>query len=263
MKQYMTTSRIKSVLTALVVALCISTDAQAQSILETTTFEAPQKLVRPKSEWVNIRTRPSTSAPKAKDKWGYEEGASKHKLLPVEEENAGWYRIGTGRWISKQVAKPVQPRPITDDMMNRFFGWSQGYDEWGEWTISPVGKLGFYVYMTDNELRLGKMVGDVLVFKYCVNLGGIIISDAPEDVNKFNLEADAYDGEVRYTITVGHNFTREMKHAQLTDRFINLQLFNDRVLERLFKDKIEKEETDYMYITSDLLSGEYENYELG
>ena len=85
----------------------------------------------------------------------------------------------------------------------------------------------------------------------------------PEEAKKFNIEVNSYDGELRCTFTVGMNYTREMKHAQLTDRFINLQLFNDKVLERLFKDKIEKNETDYLYITSDLLSGEYENYELG
>lgn len=64
----MNTSCIKSVLTAIAVALSIST--QAQSVLETATFEAPEKLVRPTGEWVNVRTRPTTSAPKAKGPMG-------------------------------------------------------------------------------------------------------------------------------------------------------------------------------------------------
>lgn len=256
----MKTARISSTLIALFFFMI---GVQAQSILETTVFEAPKKLVCPTSEWVNIRARPSTSAPKAKNKWGYEMGADNHTLLAVEEENQGWYRIGKDQWISKSVAKPVQPKPITDKMMNRFFGWSAGYDDWGEWTVSPAGKMGYYLYMSGNSLRLGKMVGNVLVFKYCLSIDNVYISENPEEAKKFNIEVNSYDGELRCTFTVGMNYTREMKHAQLTDRFINLQLFNDKVLERLFKDKIEKNETDYLYITSDLLSGEYENYELG
>lgn len=256
-------TRIMRFLLALMALSFTSLGLQAQSILETTTFEAPKKLIRPTGEWVNVRTRPSTSAPKVKDQWGDDMGVSKHELFAVEQENAGWFCIGKDRWISKQVAKAVQPKPITDDMMNRFFGWSQGYDDWSEWTISPVGKLGYYIYMCGTSLRLGKMVDNVLVFKYTINLHNVYISDKPEDAKKFNIETNSYDGDVLLTLTVGLNFSREMKHAQLTDRFINLQLFNDRVIERLFKYKIEKNEIDYMYITSDLLSGEYENYELG
>ena len=239
--------KTKSISITLMALFFFMLGVQAQSILETTVFEAPKKLVCPTSEWVNIRARPSTSAPKAKNKWGYEMGADNHTLLAVEEENQGWYRIGKDQWISKSVAKPVQPKPITDKMMNRFFGWSAGYDDWGEWTLIEESE----------KMRIGYSDDDIDA------IDNVYISEKPEEAKKFNIEVNSYDGELRCTFTVGMNYTREMKHAQLTDRFINLQLFNDKVLERLFKDKIEKNETDYLYITSDLLSGEYENYELG
>lgn len=254
---------LSTVVMAIAAMFCLNANGQTESVLDNLTFEAPAKLIRPKGEWINVRTQPSLSAAKAKDKWGYEKGVTKHEILGVEQENAGWYRIGKDQWISKTVSTPVQPRPITEGMMNRFFGWSQGYDDWSEWTISPVGNKGFYIYMCGTSLRLGKMVGNVLVFKYTLELQNIVISEQPADAKKFNIETDTYDGEVRYTLVVGTNYTREMRHAQLTDRFINLQLFNDKVIERLFKEKIEKNQVDYMYITSDLLSGEYENYELG
>lgn len=247
---------------AIAAMFSLNANAQTQSVLDALTFEAPAKLIRPKGEWVNIRTRPSTSAPKVKDQWGSPTGVTKHQILGVEQENAAWYRIGKDQWISKSVAKLVQPRPITEKMMNRFFGWSQGYDSWAEWTISPAGKKGFYIYMDGNTLRLGKMVDNVLVFKYTIQVR-ITIDERPENAKKFEIETTTYDGVPVYDLIVGTKFTREMQHAQLTDRFVNLQMFTDKVIERLFKDAIEKNEVDYRYITSDLLGGEYEKYELG
>ena len=150
-----------------------SSSSSTPSLLSNLTFEAPKKIIRPTGEWVNIRTAPSTSAPKARiPGTDFTKGASKYDLLPVEDENAGWYRIGRNEWISKQVTRPALCKPITDAMLNRFFGYSEGYDYWAEWIITPVANSDFYLMYLEAPmtLYLGKLVGNVFVFKYSVIL---------------------------------------------------------------------------------------------
>ena len=198
--------------------LCQVTTVNAQSVLEKATFEAPKKIVRPTGNWVNLRTSPSTRAAKVKDDWGGNAGVSKHQVFDIISENNGWYQIAKGQWISKTVCKPAKCGPITDKMMNRFFGWSEGYDSYAEWTISPVGKQGFYLYFTQSDglpmLRLGKKVGNVLVFKYTIVLQNIYISEDSKDAKKFELQQATYDGDERFTLTVGSNFVRPMKQTE-------------------------------------------------
>lgn len=160
-------------LAALMMLTAICTSGNAQSLLENLIFEAPKQLVRPTGMATNVRTKPSKSAPKVK--WPgspWDLTVSKNEVYNAQSENAAWYNIGIG-WISKSAARKVTSAPITDKMLNRFYGWSDGYDLWQEYLVSKTkSKYDLMVYYTQsdrqNRLYLGKQVGNVLVFKYSV-----------------------------------------------------------------------------------------------
>lgn len=258
---------IKQTIMASMFLLGIVGNTHAQSVLEKAKFEATTKLIRPKGEWVVLRSKPAANAPAAKDAFGYDVGADKHTLLNAIQETATWYKVGNNRWISKRDATAVISAPLADNIFNRFFGCCESYDYWREWTVSPVGDKGFYLCLQQGDnvckLRLGKKIGNVLVFKYSINLRQIIYSEKPEDVNKFKREFQSVDGEIQVDLTIGSKFYREMKHGQCTDKFLNLERFNDRVIEYIFKEAIEKDITDYLYLNSTMFGTKYANYELG
>lgn len=242
-----------------------SSSSSTPSLLSNLTFEAPKKIIRPTGEWVNIRTAPSTSAPKARiPGTDFTKGASKYDLLPVEDENAGWYRIGRNEWISKQVTRPALCKPITDAMLNRFFGYSESYDDWAEWMITPVAKSDFYLMYAEAPmtLYLGKLVGNVFVFKYGVILD-VAKYEEPAESDRCKISKDLSDELPHISMEVGSKYLVKMKHGATYVSTLNFRLFDLKFVEYLFKEVIERNSINMQYMTSDLLGGEFANYELG
>lgn len=257
---------LKIALAALMVlsAGCVS----AQVALESLTFEAPAKLIRPTGTAVNVRQRPSTSAPKAKNSAGWDLQVSHHRVYGVLDEQPSWWHIADG-YVSKTVAKQTVNKPITDQMLNRFYGWCEGYDSADEWLVArTASKNDLVVCFTEGEgwptLWLGKQVGDVFVFKY--NIICSVTVDDSKDPNFIDLKSQPRDDFMLHEITVGPGLAREVVWGDMgTKKVPDFGRFNDKVLLRLFQEAIKSwtEQDGYRYINSDMLSDEYAHYELG
>lgn len=240
---------------------------QAQSVLDDLTFEAPTKFVRPTGNKVNVRTTPATSGQKAGS-------ALRTMVYPVLEEKAQWYRIGgndemffadecNNGWVSKTVAKEEAAKPITPDMLNRYFGWCESYDWANEWMVStPVGNHDLTLMITPFALYLGKRVGEVFVFKYRVPFNVIIRTDLEPKTRQLNKES--VNGEVQYNLTVGQNYLTNTVHGETGAwEGINLTTFGDKLIEAIFGDVIRANKVEYVYVTASHLSGAYANYVMG
>ena len=242
--------------------------AQSQDVLSELTFEKPEKIIRPTGTNVNIREEPSAKAPKAKDENGWDK-ASKHQLYAVNTELPAWWNTEDG-YISKKVAKLSVGKPITDNMLNRFYGWCEGYDSANEWIVSrTASKHGFVVCYTSgegwNSLWLGKQEGDVFVFKYRI-FCTINIDTENANPNYLNRHKEDRDGMTMWELTIGKNLTQEVTHGGMgTIQTLKFSKLNDKMILMLFKEAIEKWSwrDSYLYINSELLSDEYANYELG
>jgi hypothetical protein len=249
--------------------LVLSASAQTQNVLGDLTFEEPTKLIRPTGVNVNVRERPAANAPKAKNQEGWDVTATKHKLYYVNTELPAWWSTEDG-YISKKVAKESVGKPITDDMLNRFYGWSEGYDSASEWMVSrTASKYGFVVCYTSgdgwNTLWLGKQVGNVFVFKYRI-FCTITVDENNANPKYFNLHQEDRDDFTLWTITVGKNFIIDVPWGGMgTTKTLDLRKLNDKAILELFKSAIEKWSwrDGYFYLNSDLLSSEYANYVLG
>ena len=246
------------VLAMLPFSLC----ANAQSIFDNLTFEAPKKLVRPTGKDINVRKSGSPKAPKV-TKDGYNLTKNPFEILSVEEENTGWYRIKDG-WISKTVAKPCKSNPITPEMLNVYYGYSTAYDDYMFWTVAPIkGEHGLYILYRECEnfwgepygLWLGKKVGNVFVFKYHVKFK----TDLSDNENDFKVQKETEYGDVYFKLLGGSKYVLDAVIGGSNFTVPDFSKFNEKVLERIFKESIEKNSTDYYYINSEILSKEYAN----
>ena len=188
--------------------------------------------------------------------------AGSSKTKPVWEENTGWYRIGKGQWVSKSVTKACQSQPITPSMLNRFFGFSNSYDDCSEWMVTPVGKKGFYLCFDGSSLRLGRLFGNILVFKYLIGLNVTALSEA-DQYETCLLDKKFQSGYAFFTLRAGGKYFTELRHGSQTWSTLNVAMFTDRVVEALFEDVIKRNVICEYYLYSDLLSGQWANYELG
>lgn len=237
--------------------------ANAQSILDNLTFEAPKKFVRPSAQYgnyVNVRKSPSTKAAKAKS-------VNYLTLLGVEQENAGWYKTQCG-WISKSVVKLSKQDPITPEMLNRYCAFSTAYDDGVDWTVVPIKgnhELAILYREQDNffeepwGLWLGKQVGNVFVFKYRVYFK-MEQGDADNDLQ---LKKEEEDGTIFYKLVVGSNFQTQKVVGGMERMMPDFTKFNEKILEKIFKEVIENNQVEPYYINSELLSGEFAEWIFG
>ncbi len=259
---------LTTILGALILFFAYSTTCYAQNILDGLTFEVPEKLMRPTGVAVNVRERPAVNAPKYKTEEGWDMTVTKHHLYAVNTELPAWWAV-EGGYVSKKVAKLSVGKPITDDMLNRFFGWCESYDSADEWIVSPTASRHGLVVCMENSgwtsMWLGKQEGNVFVFKYRI-FCTINADENNANPNLFDLHKEDRDGMTMYEITIGKNFIQEVPWGGMgTTKTLNFKKLNDKVLEHLFKEAIEKWtwRDSYFYLNSDLLSGEYTNYVLG
>jgi hypothetical protein len=259
---------------AMLVMTSMTASAQGSTdILGNLVFESNSKFIRPTKEWIPLKTKPSAKAPKMTDgtgDWKHDVGVGSYMLLPVLAESNGWYKVhenisGKDGWISKTNAKVSVGLPITQEMMNTNQCGYGGYDDGDTYRVySPIGDYGLAVYCSFNSIRLGKLVDKVFVFKYVIQTNIIIDEEQP---NKFDVRKELYDGNLIHTLTIGTNYCtrlipgiQEESGQYMQPWAFDLSKLNDKVLLYLFKDVIEKNQVEYLYINSELLTGEYANY---
>lgn len=233
-----------------------------EKILSGIKFEVPKILIRPKTNDVKVRGTASTKG----DINAY---AYVWDIFPVLSEKNGWYETPKG-WISKTVTKPVVSNAIEPSMMNtNQCGEMIDMDMWNDWRVfSPIGRssLALCYHRGENgvgrKLRLGKLVGNIFVFKYSINFDVEADDSNPE---RFSIYKEKYDGELMIKGYAGHKYCVEMKPGIEGMQIwgIDLSKFNERFILHLFESVIEKNETDYWYMTSELLTGEFANQIIG
>ena len=253
----------KRILMVVTTAMAFCMGANAQSVLGNLTFEAPKKFVRPTAQYgnyVNVRKTPSTKAAKAKS-------VNFLTLLGVEQENSGWYKTQCG-WISKSVVKVSKNAPIVPEMLNRYCAFSTAYDDAVDWTVVPIkGEHGFSILYREQDnffyepwgLWLGKQVGDVFVFKYRVCFK---MEDGEGD-NDLQLKKEEEGDEIFYKLVAGKNYQTEKIVGGMSRWMPDFTKFNEKIIEKIFKEVIEKNSVEYYYINSELLSGEFAEWIFG
>lgn len=239
-----------------------------EKVFKGLSFEAPKKFFRPKSDDVRMREKPNTKAALVKNEHNETLLSYQWDIYPVRNENQGWYQTDMG-WMSKTVAKPVVCKPITPEMMNtNQCGHIVDMDKFCTWKVySPVGKSGLalchQVGDMQNYLRLGKLVGNIFVFKYCIDLGYEVDTENPKT---FDLKRDNRNGKLQLTLRIGTDYCTKLtpgfdngNNQMITPWTWDFCKINDELLLLLFKDVIENEETNYWYMTSELLTGNFAN----
>lgn len=231
--------------------------AQTNSILNSLTFESHSKYMRPTTDDVNVRKTPSLNAPKVTlDK--YPGALMACEMYPVLSENQGWFQIPEG-WVSKKVSKQAVNNPITPAMMNNLWcGHVIGPGDGFMWRVySPIGTSQLAICDCSGSLRLGKLINNVFVFKYAVPMS-IEIDD--EHPNRWEI---VHDYDEYYCLFMGTNFCKRITEKNNYDGSTrsywlpDLSKFTDQQLIQIFQDVIKKNKTDYYYLNSELLTGQW------
>lgn len=234
--------------------------AQTNSMLNSLKFEGHTKYIRPTTDDVNVRKSPSLNAPKVTE-GGYPFYLMECDIRPVLSENQGWFQIPEG-WVSKTVAKPTINKPITPSMMNnQQCGHVLGPGEGFMWRVySPLGSAQLAICYHDcsygTHLRLGKLINNVFIFKYAVPMSIEIDNEHP---NRWEIVKDEYS---KY-LFMGTTYCKKVTEKSDYDGSIrsywlpDLSKFTDQQLIQIFQDVIKKNQTNYFYLNSELLTGKW------
>lgn len=251
-----------------------STVTANTDILCNLTFESGNKYVRPKGAWVALKQKPNAKSGDVRIGTGdhaFTATLSEWEMTPVKGEKQGYYNVGYG-WVKKSDVKVCVNKPITAEMMNtNQAGMSEDMDLWSTYRVyAPVGSQKLAVAHTTSNgmeyLRLGKLIDNVFVFKYVV-LAGIYIDE--ENPNRFDVGKELRDGELIMTLNVGTKYcvrltpgimNYETRKYDTQPWALDLSKLNDKVLLYFFKDAILNNKEDYLYLNSELLTGEYANF---
>lgn len=231
--------------------------AQTNSVLSSLTFESHSKYMRPTTDDVNVRKSPSLNAPKVMEN-GYPFYLLECDIHPVLSENQGWFQIPEG-WVSKTVAKPTINKPITPSMMNNLWcGHVLGPGDGIMWRVySPVGTAQLAICDCSGMLRLGKLINNVFVFKYAVPMSIEIDEEHP---NRWEI---VHDYDEYYCLFMGTNLCKRITEKNSYDGSTSsywlpdLSKFTDQQLIQIFQGVIKQNKTDYFYLNSELLTGQW------
>lgn len=222
-------------------------------ILSSLIFESYQNYIRITKDDVFIRNSPSNNA--AQVEYNRYPGALMTcDLCPVLSEEQGWVQIPEG-WVNKKDTKPAVNNPITPEMMNEnWCGYVLGPGDGFMWRVySPIGASKLAICDCNYELRLGKLIDNVFVFKYVVP-ASIEIDQNQTDLWKLT----KYEGEM--IIQIGTDYSKQITEngwegETNTYWLPDLSKFTDQHLVQIFGDVIKNNETDYYYLNSELLTG--------
>lgn len=259
-------------------ALCFSMSASAQAahdVLSSLIFEAPKALYHAKGSSANMRQRPDLKARKVN---AFERGdktwIANNLIVNDEGDNQSWVTTHVNNkqvFISKSVMEEVAQQPfMVNKVQNIPYVWySDGeYDDDDayqsmEWRIGKVrGNNDLWVcqtreYNDRRTLRLGKMIGNVLVFKYSIYFEFV---ENLEGVNKWKVESEIsqeykYEGlKVYYLLTTrdfvfSKDFNLRLGGNTLYED-VDLGKLTEPMVYSLFKDVIQRGEKSYFYLTS-------------
>lgn len=248
----------------------------AQSILENLKFENPECLIIPKGNNCNVRQTTSTKSTKTGVMTShylasYKTAYAAHKVgdwYRVEgnykndcgEENwdhlAGWFK-GKAGYISGSVVNIVTPTPFTKQMLcpNRYFTAEDMDAQWTWILTDDVGESKMALLWLhgncENFLALGKRVAPgVFQFKYCLNY--FEIEEDSSNESTFMLKKRNYTDGSNEVLVLGEKYYVASSYEKAIEQNImvpNFQLFNNAILERLFKDTIKNGPNWNVYIT--------------
>lgn len=258
-------------LLSLILTLAMSsTHASAQNIVSKTfsslEFETPNTLWRPKAKSANYRSQPNVKAPKVVI--GYNEALDMGEFVNDIGNNLAWVtakRGGKTVYLSKSVMKKVSSNLISPSVYNiPFYQEYRSYDEANiGWRVGKMmGDNDLYLAEVmlgyDEFLMLGKMINNILVFKYRVKINNPIYgSNDFQPAGKYFLETDVDDQGVKTyyfkpnkSMVIDNN--KLYTDADSYDQYsLDLTKIPETVVYSFFKEVIKKNEVDYFYLTSE------------
>lgn len=273
-------NKILLLLALLAISFSVAAQTAAQ-VLGSLTFEAPKALYRAKGNTANMRQSPSTKAGKVKVYDCYDRGwwLSNAQLVADEGDNLDWVKAsveGKTVYMSKTVMTKVEPEPfMVNKCMNRPYVWETTDDPdatagWmGQamrWRIGKIkGQSGLYVaevtdYDGATSLRLGKMVDNVLVFKYKVYFQGGADYQRLEGVGKWTAEKEPcedfpYNGAKVCYFRWSNDMLFKADYdfeggGGMMFEALDLTKLTEPMVYTIFKDEIESGRVNYFYLTS-------------
>lgn len=250
------------------------------------TFEAPKALYHVKGNTANVRKQPSTKAPKLQTEDGWDYVLRKGVVVEDKGNNPQWVTTtidGKTAYISKSVMVKCDDTAISPSVYNQFYSYQLGEDldtqEGMGWRIAPIkGNSGLYVCTIvdwDNDLKrymmLGKMVDNVLVFKYRVYL-----SDADEyredflaPLGKYKIEFVENDYNVdgkalRLIPNKSMLIPIRLEYCDEPIKYLDLTKLTETMVYAIFKEKIGKNDIHYFYLPAWSFSSAFRyNFPLG
>lgn len=265
-------------------ALTVSAQSKASEVLRSLTFEAPQALYHVKGNTANIRKQPSTKAPKLTNSDNWPITLRKGQIIADQGSNNEWVTStfdGKTGYVSKSVLVKCDDSPISVNFFNNLYSYmgpdygpEQDPSDFMAWRMAPIkGSSGLFVCQYSdgyiNEMMLGKMVGNVLVFKYRVRdgLGPTYNYDDSQlkPVGQYLVEfekdeqcIDCTEKELWFwpNRTMLTEIPLESWGASM--RALDLSKLTETMVYAIFKEKIEKNEVDYFYLTGWSFSSAFE-----
>lgn len=250
------------------VSLNVNAQSVANKVLSSLTFEAPKALYHAKGQKANMRAQPNAKARLVEANGGFS-FIGRGLLVEDMGSNPNWVTTKVGGktvYISKSVMVKDDIAASLPIVANLPYWWIEQDGDMDPVVLSwRVGKIAgnSQLYLCDLQTpdgrfyMLGKQVGSVLVFKYKIK---VYVEDAiPEDmpVGKFSLESEVENGEKTYYLKVGKDKVKSFQPAQMGGEpemgvswFYDLSKFSEPMVHSLFKEVIEKNQTDMFYLTS-------------
>lgn len=262
--------KILMVLCSMLLSVSLNVNAQsvANKVLSSLTFEAPKALYHAKGQKANMRAQPNAKARLVDANCGFS-FIGRGLLVEDMGNNPNWVTTKVGGktvYISKSVMVKDDIAASLPIVANLPYWWIEQDGDMDPVVLSwRVGKIAgnSQLYLCDLQTpdgrfyMLGKQVGSVLVLKYKIK---VYVEDAiPEDmpVGKFSLESEVENGEKTYYLKVGKDKVKSFQPAQMGGEpemgvtwLYDLTKFTEPMVYSLFKEVIEKNQTDMFYLTS-------------
>lgn len=262
--------KILMVLCSMLLSVSLNVNAQsvANKVLSGLTFEAPKALYHAKGQKANMRAQPNAKARLVDANCGFS-FIGRGLLVEDMGNNPNWVTTKVGgktAYISKSVMVKDDMAASLPMVANLPYWWIEPDGDMDPVVLCwRVGKIAgnSQLYLCDLQTydgrfyMLGKQVGSVLVFKYKIK---VYVEDAiPEDmpVGKFSLESEVENGEKTYYLKVGKDKVKSFQPAQMGGEpemgvtwLYDLTKFTEPMVYSLFKEVIEKNQTDMFYLTS-------------
>lgn len=254
-----------------VIANCLLATAQtASSVLSQLTFEEPSKLYRVKGNTANMRKLPNPKAAKVEIKGkAYIVGGD---IVNDLGDNPNWVKAridGKVVYISKSVLTVAEQEPVSFASNYNIPFWYKSpnfsledgdisFQCWA-WRMGKIkGTSGLFLCQCQEwngkqTLRLGKQVGNALVFKYKVYIDGFNYDYDFQPYGKWLIDSEVqYDNNKVYRLLVDKNTIKKVRidDEGNTANYLDMTKITEPMVYALFKEVIDKDETDYFYLTS-------------